>query len=192
MPIWSSCCAERCATVVLDPAACLTDRRASAGLRNEIDANEFPDAEGCIAMTDENIEWTGHPSQWQNAWWFLACVLLLPIPYALWLWLVTRNTVYTLTDQRLKFTRGVFNKTTEDLELYRVRDSKFQQNFFERMFGLGEIILYTTDASTPVINLTFIPDAESVREKIRVLVEARRDAKRVRSLDIGGEEPGLH
>ena len=91
-------------------------------------------------MDDERIEWQGHPSQWRNLWWFVACVLLLPIPWALWRAAVTRNTVYTLTDQRLKFTRGVFTKLTDDLELYRVRDTKFQQDFFERMCGLGEII----------------------------------------------------
>ena len=90
-------------------------------------------------MVDEQVAWRGTPSQWQNFGWFLLCVLLLPIPWAIWKWLETRNTVYTLTDQRLKFTRGVFSKTTEDLELYRVRDTKFQQSFWERMVGLGEI-----------------------------------------------------
>ena len=134
-------------------------------------------------MSDERIEWTGHPSQWQNAGWFALCVLVLPIPFALWKWLETRNTVYTLTDQRLKFTRGVLTKVTDDLELYRVRDTKFQQDFFERMCGLGEIILYTTDETSTEIRLPYIKDAEAVREKIRGLVEARRDAKRVRYLD---------
>jgi uncharacterized membrane protein YdbT with pleckstrin-like domain len=134
-------------------------------------------------MSDEHLEWTGSPSQWQNLGWWLLCLLVLPIPYALWKWLLTRNTVYTLTDQRLKFTRGVFSKVTEDLELYRVRDTKFQQNFFERMVGLGEIVLYTTDETSPEISLGYIRDAEAVREKMRALVEARRDAKRVRYLD---------
>jgi uncharacterized membrane protein YdbT with pleckstrin-like domain len=134
-------------------------------------------------MSDERIEWTGSPSQWQNLGWWLLCLLVLPIPYALWKWLLTRNTVYTLTDQRLKFTRGVLSKVTEDLELYRVRDTKFQQNFFERMAGLGEIVLYTTDETSPMISLGYIRDAEAVREKMRGLVEARRDAKRVRYLD---------
>ena len=134
-------------------------------------------------MNDERIEWSGHPSQWQNLWWFVACVLLLPIPWAFWRWLQTRNTTYTLTDQRLKFTRGVLSKTTEDLELYRVRDTKFQQNLWERMLGLGEIQLFTTDETTTVVSLPYIRDAEGVREKMRALVEARRDAKRVRYLD---------
>lgn len=134
-------------------------------------------------MTDEHIEWTGHPSQWQNLGWFLLCLLLIPIPVAIWKWLETRSTVYTLTDQRLKFTRGVFSKTTEDLELYRVRDTKFEQSLFERMAGLGKIQLFSTDETSPTITLPFIADAEAVREKIRALVEARRDAKRVRYLD---------
>lgn len=134
-------------------------------------------------MTDERIEWTGHPSQWQNLGWFLLCLLLIPIPFALWKWLETRSTVYTLTDQRLKFTRGVFSKTTEDLELYRVRDTKFEQGFFERLVGLGTLQLFSTDETSPTIRLPSIKDAELVREKLRGLVEARRDAKRVRYLD---------
>lgn len=134
-------------------------------------------------MSDEQVVWSGSPSQWQNFGWFLLCVLLIPIPWAIWKWLETRHTIYTLTDQRLKFTRGVLSKTTEDLELYRVRDTKFQQSFWERMVGLGEIELYTTDETTTTVRLPFIRGAESVREKIRGLVEARRDAKRVRYLD---------
>jgi hypothetical protein len=51
------------------------------------------------------------------------------------------------------------------------------------MCGLGEIILFTTDETSPEIRMPYIKDAESVREKIRALVEARRDAKRVRYLD---------
>jgi uncharacterized membrane protein YdbT with pleckstrin-like domain len=134
-------------------------------------------------MSDEHLEWTGGPSQWQNLGWWLLCLLVVPIPYACWKWLVTRNTIYTLTDQRLKFTVGVFSKTTQDLELYRVRDTKFQQSFFERLVGLGEIVLFTTDETSPEISLPYIRDAEAVREKMRALVEARRDAKRVRYLD---------
>ena len=134
-------------------------------------------------MTEESIVWTGHPSQWQNVGWFLACLLVVPIPVALWKWLETRSTIYSLSDQRLKFTRGVLTKTTEDLELYRVRDTKFEQGFFERLVGLGRIQLFTTDESSPGIVLPYIKDAEAVREKIRGLVEARRDAKRVRFLE---------
>ena len=135
------------------------------------------------AVSNETTEWTGHPSQWRNLGWFCLAVLIIPLPWSAWKWLETRAPVYTLTDQRLRTSRGVLGKTTEDLELYRVRDTKLQQSAFERLLGLGEIILFTTDTTSPEIRLPFIRDAETVREKIRALVEARRDAKRVRYLD---------
>lgn len=137
-------------------------------------------------MADEKIEWTGTPSQMQNLGWFIACLLVVPIPWAIWRWMVTRSTVYTLTDQRLSIRRGVFTRVTEDLELYRVRDTRLEQTFFERMFGLGEVILFTSDASTPEIHLPWLNNAESLRESVRRLSEARRDAKRVRTLESGG------
>ena len=146
-------------------------------------------------MADERIEWTGTPSQMQNLGWYIACLLLIPIPWAIWRWAVTRNTVYTLTDQRLSIRRGVFNRVTEDLELYRVRDTRLEQTFFERMFGLGEVILFTSDASTPEIHLPWLKNAATLRESVRRLSEARRDAKRVRTLESGAggfDNPGGH
>ena len=129
--------------------------------------------------------WQGGPSQWQNLGWWLACVLVLPIPFALWQWLVVRNTRYQLTDQRLKSTRGILNRVTEDLELYRVKDTRFAQSFWQRLVGIGDIELSTSDATTPVVRLANIANADSVRDTLRGLVEKRRDAKRVRELDLG-------
>ncbi len=143
-------------------------------------------------MAEERVEWTGTPSQWQNAGWFIASVLVIPIPWAIWRWLEVRNTVFTLTDQRLGIRRGVFTRVTEDLELYRVRDTRLEQTFFERMFGLGEVVLFTSDASTPEIHLPWLRNAVDLREKIRRLSEARRDAKRVRTLESGvGGHPDM-
>jgi len=135
----------------------------------------------------EREVWSGCPSQWQNLWAWVSCLLLVPIPWALWRALVTRNTRYLLTDQRLKNTHGVFNRVTDDLELYRVKDTHFQQTFWQRMVGIGDIVLSTSDTTTPTVVVADIRDAEGVRERVRALVEQRRDAKRVRELDVGHE-----
>jgi uncharacterized membrane protein YdbT with pleckstrin-like domain len=147
--------------------------------------DEFESAVGAPAA--EHEVWSGTPSQWQNLWAWVACVLLIPIPWALWRALVTRNTRYVLTDQRLKTTRGVLNRITDDLELYRVKDTHFQQTFWQRMVGIGDIVLSTSDTTTPTVAIADIRDAEGVRERVRGLVEQRRDAKRVRELDVGHE-----
>ena len=138
-------------------------------------------------MSEEREIWRGGPSQWQNLGWFISCILLLPIPFALWKWLETRSHRYVLTDQRLQLSRDIFNRVTDDLELYRVRDTRLEQPFWQRMLGLGEVVLFTTDASTPEIHLPWLPDATQVREDLRRLVEARREAKHVRTLETGIE-----
>jgi len=139
------------------------------------------------AAAGERAVWSGTPSQWQNLWAWVACVLLIPIPWALWRALVTRSTRYTLTDQRLKTSTGVFTRVTDDLELYRVKDTHLQQTFWQRMVGIGDVVLSTSDTTTPIVVLASIPAADSVREQLRALVEQRRDAKRVRELDVGHE-----
>lgn len=145
------------------------------------------DAERILDNQSEREIWSGGPSQWQNLGWWVACVLILPIPFALWRWLVVRNMRYVLTDQRLKSSSGVFNRVTEDLELYRIKDTRFAQSFWQRMVGIGDIELSTSDATTPLVRLANIRKADEVRDTLRGLVEKRRDAKRVRELDFGHE-----
>ena len=75
-------------------------------------------------------------------WYFF---LVLPFFYALWKWIEVRSTKFTLTDQRLIVASGVFTKRTNETELYRVRDTAIEEPFFYRMFGVGNIIIYSTD-----------------------------------------------
>jgi uncharacterized membrane protein YdbT with pleckstrin-like domain len=138
--------------------------------------------------TQENLIWEGSPSQVTNLGVYLLCGLLsflvIPIFYAIWRWIEIRCTVYTVTDQRIRMATGVLNKRTDSLELYRVKDVVLLQPFFLRLFGLGNIELRTSDASSPLQTLPGIAGAESLREKILIAAEARRDSKRVRELDV--------
>ena len=72
---------------------------------------------------------------------------------------------------------------TDELELYRVRDYKFEQPFFLRLFSLGNIVLQTSDKSDPQVVLSAIPNGEELREKLRTHVEACRMKKGVREVD---------
>ena len=138
-------------------------------------------------MAEERDVWSGTPSQVINLPTFIVCVLLfflvIPVFYALWQWLVVKMTKYELTTERLRTRYGVLNKKTDELELYRVRDYKFDQPFFLRLFSLGNVILQTSDRSHPTVVIRAIPDGEQLREQIRTHVEACRVAKRVREVD---------
>jgi uncharacterized membrane protein YdbT with pleckstrin-like domain len=139
-------------------------------------------------MAAEQQVWSGSPSQWINTSKYLVCALasltvilaIVAIPFAIWYWLVVRNTKYELTDERLKIHTGVLSKKTEDLELFRVKDTKLEQPFLLRLVGLGNVVLLSSDSTTPEVTIRAVRDSANLREKVRQLVESRRASKRVR------------
>ena len=137
----------------------------------------------------EKILWEGSPSQVTNLGVYVLCALtfylVIPVFYAIWRWIETRCYRYTITDQRIRLTQGVFSKQTDSLELYRVKDVVLVEPFFLRLFGRGNIELRTSDVSSPLQMLRAVPDPAALREKILLAAEARRDAKGVRELDLG-------
>jgi uncharacterized membrane protein YdbT with pleckstrin-like domain len=139
-------------------------------------------------MAEERELWRGTPSQLVNLGWYILWLLLfwlvIPLFILLWQWLVIRNTVYELTSERLKLRRGVLNKHLDEVELYRVRDYKLEQPFFQRLFGLGNIVLQTSDRSHPSVRLRAIRDGEQLYERVRAAVEECRARKGVRELDV--------
>jgi uncharacterized membrane protein YdbT with pleckstrin-like domain len=134
-------------------------------------------------MAEETL-WSGTSSQVKNLGAFLLCLLVIPIPWAIYRWLAVKTTTYRLTSERLITERGILNKTTDTLELYRVRDMQTTAPFFQRLFGLQTIHLLTADTSTPSVVLDFIPASLALPDKFRAQVEACRMNKRVRTLDV--------
>lgn len=72
----------------------------------------------------------------------------------------------------------------DELELYRVTDTKFDQPFFFRIFGLANIILITSDTTSPTIKIEAIENAKELRETIRSIVETRKEKKMVREIEV--------
>jgi uncharacterized membrane protein YdbT with pleckstrin-like domain len=136
----------------------------------------------------EDTLWSGTSSQLKHLGLYLACLLVIPIPWAIAAWLRTRTTTYRLTTERLITERGVFTRTTDTLELYRVRDLQFTSTFFERLCGLQTIHLLTGDTSTPSLFLESVPVAAGLPDRLRAQVEDTRQRKRVRTVDV--EEDG--
>jgi uncharacterized membrane protein YdbT with pleckstrin-like domain len=109
---------------------------------------------------------------------------LLAMSYAAYRWLVIRCRVYEVTTERIRITTGIFTRRTDELELYRVRDTTLVQPLLLRLFALGNIDITTTDASTPAVRLEAIREARALREEMRKSVEVCRDRKRVRLAEL--------
>jgi membrane protein YdbS with pleckstrin-like domain len=132
----------------------------------------------------EQPVWSGSPSQWVNFWWFVAAILILPIPLTIWNYLLIRNTKYSLSNQRLRMEWGVLTKSVEEIELYRVTDTAVRQSFIQRTLGRGDVWLQTSDARNPETTLKFVPDPQKIRESVRQNAEARRRWRRVAEVEV--------
>jgi hypothetical protein len=108
----------------------------------------------------ERVLWTGRPR----------------IPLS---WIAALTTRYKLTNERLIITRGFISKRIEEIELYRVNDVSMKQSIMERMFGLGDVRLETTDATTPESQVHDVQNPERVKDLIRQAARSERQRRRV-------------
>ena len=143
---------------------------------------------------DEQPVWKGSASHVKYLGTYILCALtfflIVPIVIAVRRWIDVHFTIYELTSERLRTTTGMLTKRTEQLELYRVKDYSLVQPFRYRVFGVGNIVLVTSDRTTPHVVLEAIPNAAAVHEHIRTYVEQCRRARGVREVDFDETEPG--
>lgn len=150
-------------------------------------------------METENVIYKACPSQIRNIGVFILCIivmaaiiyaatyfneplvylgLFLPLIYGFWKWLVIKNTRLKITDQRLIVSEGILNRTTNETELYRIRDTTIREPFFYRIFGLGNIIVFTTDEASATHTFFGYKKPHWVKDQIRNYSEQCRQKKR--------------
>ncbi len=138
-------------------------------------------------MNREEFIWKGQSSALINFKIYLICGLLcflvVPLIYAYWKYIENKNTIYELTNQRLKIRTGVLNKKINDLELYRIKDYTLEQPFYLRLFHLSNLKLDTSDKSQHNFIIPAIENGEELMDKIRELVESLRVEKNVREVE---------
>lgn len=118
-----------------------------------------------IKQTYGNVLWTGKK-----------CILGMPISF----------TRYILTDTTLYTRIGLFNIREDEIELYRVFDKKISFSFFQRIFGVGTIVLSAKDIDTPEKKLISIRKSRDVKKLLDEVVHSQRDKYYVRGRDMIG------
>ena len=115
--------------------------------------------------------------------WLAVLPILVGLFMMLWKYLDVRVQRIELTTERVRTYRGILSKQIDELEIYRIKDSRVLQPIYLRIFGLGTVQLETSDRSNPEVRLYAIRDPRELREQIRKYVEIQRDRKRVREVD---------
>ena len=101
-------------------------------------------------------------------------------------WIENVSTTYELTQDRLIIRSGIFSKSIDEIELYRVKDIRMTYSLIAGWAGIGTIALVTSDETTRGAALVIrdVADAQRRREVLRDLVDAARRRRGVRELDM--------
>lgn len=116
--------------------------------------------------------------QWQVTRIFFALLVFVPMS------LLIARTVsvqarlhFRLTTQRIVKEVGLFNRTIREIDLMRINDVSVRQNFLQRLFNTGTIILSApTDQDQPRLVMRGIDNPIAVKEKIRLQAQLRRQS----------------
>lgn len=101
-------------------------------------------------------------------------------------------TNYSFTKNKFYYKKGLINVTSDEILLYRILDLSFKQSVWQKIFGVGTVILSTADTTTPTLEIKNIKTPERVRKALSNLVEQRRDEKRVTGKEMFGASGAFH
>ena len=101
-------------------------------------------------------------------------------------------TRYRLSEDRLFCEKGFLNIKQDEVLLYRVRDLQLNMSLGQRIFGVGTICVVSSDKSVPHMDLVSVKNPREVKEMIHQKVEAAKDARRMRTMEIMGSEDADH
>ena len=95
-------------------------------------------------------------------------------------------TRYRLSEDRLFCEKGFLNLKADEVLLYRVRDLELTITLGQRIFGVGTVCVHSSDQSIPHLDLKNVKDPRRVKELIHQRVEAAKDKRRMRSMEMVG------
>lgn len=135
---------------------------------------------GIVAMIAAAGDW--------GAWPLLATALALVI--ILGKWLQNMAAKYQITPERLIVYRGIVFKSIDEIELYRIKDVRMNFSLLNQWAGIGTICLASSDETTRVGDLVMphVEKARARREELRRLVDAARQRRGVREIDMVHED----
>ena len=117
----------------------------------------------------------------------LLCLVGLGLVVVAVVWVRNLLVTYELTEDRLILRKGIFVKSIDEIELYRVKDVRLDFTLINQRAGIGTITIDSSDETTrdaPLV-MPHINDAAGRRERLRALVDAARQKRRVREVDLG-------
>lgn len=97
-------------------------------------------------------------------------------------------TKYSLSEDRLFLETGLLTTRLEEILLYRVRDISLRISLGQRIFGVGSILVQSSDKSLPILEIKNIKNPRNVKELLHRQVEEMKIQRRLRVGEILDDE----
>ena len=86
---------------------------------------------------------------------------------------------YVVTDEQLIFLHGVFRRSTDYMELYRVVDYQQNRTFLQQLLGLKTITILSGDRNMNRLDIIGVRETENIVSEIRNRVEYNKRMKNI-------------
>jgi uncharacterized membrane protein YdbT with pleckstrin-like domain len=104
-------------------------------------------------------------------------------------WSFTR---YRLTKTRIISEIGLFTTNTNEILLYRILDIELNRTLGQKIFGVGDILLFSADPSSPNFTIKSVKQPSDVKSLLSSLVETERTEKNVTGREMYGTADDVH
>jgi uncharacterized membrane protein YdbT with pleckstrin-like domain len=104
----------------------------------------------------------------------LVVVVVVALVTVVWAFLETIRWKYTITNRRVFVRRGLVSINEQTARLERVQDITLHQTLFDRMFGVGSLLIDTAGSSGGALEFKALLEPAHVREVLDTAVRAER------------------
>ncbi|MBO4917311.1 MAG: PH domain-containing protein [Bacteroidales bacterium] len=101
----------------------------------------------------------------------IALALVAKVVYSL---ACLRKMEYTITGEQLVYEHGVFTRSRDYIELYRVVDFDEKRSFLQLLLGLKTVVVHSGDRTMPKLKIVGIREKAEVVECLRERVSYNR------------------
>lgn len=118
--------------------------------------------------------------------WLPLLLTVIALAIIVSVWLRNLAATYEITEERLIIRRGIFMKSIDEIELYRIKDIRLNFSLVNQIADIGTLGIASSDETTRSGDLV-IPDVAQARERretLRRLVDTARQKRRVREFDM--------
>ena len=128
----------------------------------------------------------GSAGEWS---WYPLLLTGLSVLIVLWKWVQNMAAKFEITPERLIVRKGIIFKSIDEIELYRIKDVRMDFSLLNQWAGIGTVCLTSSDETTRIGELVMrhIEKAQPRREELRRLVDAARQRRGVREIDMAHE-----